>query len=72
MAMCVVANAEEFKTLHEYYTTRADNALRGMQSLMVIMRKLLRIIRKLVLTGEAYDPSKVIPASIKEKIAVAA
>lgn len=72
MAMCVVANAEEFKTLHEYYTTRADHPLKGMQSLMVIMRKLLRIIRKLVLTGEVYDPSKVIPASIKEKIVVAA
>ena len=59
MVMCVVANAPEFKELHEYYTTREKNPLRKMQSLIVIMRKLLRIIRKLLLTGEAYDPSKI-------------
>ena len=67
MAMCVVANAPEFKELHEYYTTRAKNPLKKMQSLIVIMRKLLRIIRKLVLTGETYDPTKILAQLKREK-----
>ena len=31
-----MAHAEEFKELHMYYTTRADNPLKKMQSLIVI------------------------------------
>ena len=34
-------NAEEFKELHTYYTTRSDNLLKKMQSLIVIACKLL-------------------------------
>ena len=58
MGMSVIAHADEFKELHTYYTTRAKNPLKKMQSLIVVMRKLLRIIRKLILTGEAYDAGK--------------
>lgn len=39
-----VAHAEEFRELHIYYTTRADNPLKKMQSLIVIACRLLRII----------------------------
>ena len=38
----VVAHSEEFKELHAYYTTRAENPLKKMQSLIVIACKLLR------------------------------
>jgi len=64
MALGVLAWSEEFKELHEYYTTREKNPLTKMQSMMVIMRKLLRVIRKLVMTGEKYDPAKMV-AQIK-------
>lgn len=64
MALNVIVWSDEFKELHQYYTTREKNPLGKMQSLMVIMRKLLRVIRKLVLTGEKYDPSKMV-AQIK-------
>ena len=36
---------------------------------MIIMRKLLRIIRRLVLTDDVYDPTKVVSQTIREKIA---
>ena len=64
MAMNVIVWSDEFKELHQYYTTRETKPLEKMQSMMVIMRKLLRVIRKLVMTGEKYDPAKMI-AQIK-------
>ena len=67
--MCVIANSEEFKALHDYYTTREKNPLKKMQSLMVIMRKLLRIIHRLLLTGEAYDASRIVKQLEKAKAA---
>ncbi|MGL6201576.1 MAG: IS110 family transposase, partial [Lachnospiraceae bacterium] len=43
-AKSAVAHAEEFKILHAYYTTRPDNPLKKMQSLIVIACKILRVI----------------------------
>ena len=57
-AKSVVAHDETFKELHAYYTTRAENPLKKMQSLIVIACKLLRIIYKLLTTGVKYDPEK--------------
>lgn len=59
-AKSVVAHAEEFKVLHAYYTTRADNPLKKMQSLIVIACKLLRIIYTILKNGTAYDPEKML------------
>lgn len=44
VARSEVAHAEEFKELHVYYTTRKDNSLKKMQSLIVIVCKILRVI----------------------------
>ena len=57
-AKSVVAHAEEFKELHKYYTTRTDNPLKKMQSLIVIACKLLRIIYTILKNGVVYDPQK--------------
>ena len=57
-AKSVVAHDETFKELHAYYTTRTENPLKKMQSLIVIACKLLRIIYKLLTTGVKYDPKK--------------
>ena len=56
----VVAHSEEFKELHVYYTTRAENPLKKMQSLIVIACKLLRIIYTMRKTGVVYDPKKML------------
>ena len=59
-AKSAVAHAEEFKELHVYYTTRADNPLKKMQSLIVIACKLLRIIYTILKKGTVYDPKKML------------
>ena len=59
-AKSVVAHAEEFRELHVYYTTRADNPLKKMQSLIVIACKLLRIIFAILKNGTVYDPKKML------------
>jgi transposase len=59
-AKSVVAHAEEFKKLHEYYTTRSENPLKKMQSLIVIACKLLRVIFTILAKGTVYDPKKML------------
>ena len=59
-AKSAVAHAEEFKEQHMYYTTRADNPLKKMQSLIVIACKLLRIIYTILKKGMVYDPKKML------------
>lgn len=59
-AKSVVAHAEEFKELHVYYTTRKENPLKKMQSLIVIACKLLRVIYTILTRGTVYDPKKML------------
>lgn len=59
-ARSAVAHAEEFKELHVYYTTRAENPLKKMQSLIAIGCKILRIIFTILKTGRKYDPEKML------------
>lgn len=57
-AKSAVAHAEEFKEIHVYYTTRPDNPLKKMQSLIVIACKLLRVVYTILTKGVTYDPNK--------------
>ena len=59
-AKSAVSHAEEFKELHLYYTTRTDNPLKKMQSLIVIACKLLRVIYTILTKGTNYDPKKML------------
>lgn len=59
-AKSAVSHAEEFKQLHVYYTTRARNPLKKMQSLIVIACKILRVIYTILKTGATYDPQKML------------
>jgi hypothetical protein len=43
-----------------YYTTRPDNPLKKMQSLIVIACKILRVIFAILSTGQKYDPAKML------------
>ena len=60
VAKSAVSHAEEFKMLHVYYTTRPDNPLKKMQSLIVIACKVLRVIFTILQTGQQYDPAKML------------
>jgi hypothetical protein len=57
-AKSVVAHSDEFKELHVYYTTRTENPLKKMQSLIVIACKVLRVIYTILTKGTVYDPKK--------------
>lgn len=57
-AKSAVAHAEGWKELHVYYTTRKNNPLKKMQSLIVIACKLLRIIYAILKDETVYDPKK--------------
>ncbi len=59
-AKSTVVHAEEFSIPHEYYTTRPNNPLKKMQSLIVIACKILRIIYTILRTGQRYDPGKML------------
>lgn len=59
-AKSAVAHAEEFKELHRYYTTRKENPLKKMQSLIVIACKILRVIYTILTKGTTYDPKKLL------------
>lgn len=55
-AKSAVVHAEEFRELHEYYTTRSENPLKKMQSLIAVACKILRVIYKILKDGVKYDP----------------
>ena len=59
-AKSAVAHADEFKELHMYYTTRKENPLKKMQSLIVIACKILRVIFAILTKGTTYDPKKML------------
>lgn len=72
-AKSVVAHSEEYKELHVYYTTRKDNPLKKMQSLIVIACKILRVIYTILKKGTSYDPKKLlsdIKRADQEKVCV--
>lgn len=73
-AKSAVAHAAEFKELHVYYTTRADNPLKKIQSLIVIACKLLRVIYTILTKGTKYDPKKLtmdIKRPLKQEVVAA-
>ena len=59
-AMSLVAKNPEFKGLHRYYTTRKQNPLKKMQSLMAVAAKLIRIFYVMLTKNVAYDPEKMV------------
>lgn len=56
--MPLVAKNEEFKKLHQYYTTRQENPLKKKQSLILLCCKLIRIFYALINKRVAYSPEK--------------
>ena len=66
-AKSAVCHTEEFKALHVYYTTRSENPLKKMQSLIVIVCKLLRLIYTILKKGVTYDPEKMLRDIVRRK-----
>ncbi len=60
VAMALVSKNREFAELHNYYTTRKQNPLKKMQSLMVVAAKLIRVFYAMLTKGVDYDPKKML------------
>lgn len=58
VAMSLVAKNPEFREIHRYYTTRKQNTLKKMQSLMEIAAKVLCVFYAMLTKGVDYDPNK--------------
>lgn len=59
-AMSAVKYNQEFREIHLYFTTRKDNPLKKMQSLMAVAGKIIRVFYGMVRTGAAYDPERLL------------
>lgn len=59
-ALSVVSHNEAFKRIHLYYTTRAVNPLKKMQSLIVIACKLLRVVFAILKKGVRFDSDRML------------
>lgn len=69
--MPLLARNDEFRKLHQYYTTRKENPLKKMQSLIALCCKLIRVFYALLSKGTAYDPEKMM-SDIKRPMMAAA
>jgi len=56
--MPLLSKNEEFRALHQYYTTRKERPLKKMQSLIALSNKLIRVFYTILTKGIAYDPQK--------------
>ena len=59
-ALSLVKSNQEFKQIHERFTTRAKNPLKKMQSLMAVAAKFLRVCFGMVKNGTPYDPERIL------------
>jgi transposase len=58
--MPLVAKNNEFKLLHEHYTTRRENPLKKKQSLILLCCKLIRTVYALINKRVAYSPERLL------------
>jgi transposase len=56
----LVATNKEFKALHKYYTTRAQNPLKKKQSLIALCGRLIRILHTLGTKQRLYNATEVL------------
>ena len=57
-AVSVVSHSPEFRSIHQYYTTRDNNPLKKMQSMIAVACKLITIFYVILKNGTRYDAAK--------------
>ena len=57
-AISLIGKNAEFKALHHYYLTRANNPLKKMQSVVAVACKIIRIFYGILTKGFTYDGTK--------------
>lgn len=56
----LLATNEEFRSLHQYFTTRAVNPLKKKQSAIALCNKLIRVFYAIMVHGVEYDGKKML------------
>lgn len=69
LAISLISNNSDFAAIHAYYTTRAENPLKKMQSLIAVGCKALRVFYKILTTGIPYDGQKMTSDMIRPSAA---
>lgn len=58
--MPLTGKNKQFNELHKYYTTRNENPLKKMQSLIALCGKLIRVMYKMIKDNVKYDGEKML------------
>ncbi|GHU60819.1 IS110 family transposase [Clostridia bacterium] len=59
-AIVLAAKNPEFRSVHEYYTTRRENPLKKKQSIIAMCCKLIRVFYTVTVKGREYDGAKLL------------
>ena len=69
--MPLVAKNKEFKAIHVYYTTRPNNPLKKIQSLILLCCKLIRVMYAILGKSVSYEPEKLLSDMRKDELLAA-
>ena len=71
-AISLAKSNTEFRSLHRYYTTRAENPLKKKQSIIAMSCKLIRVFYAIATKDCAYDPVKMLADIHRNQLSKAA
>lgn len=67
----LVSKNKEFQAIHKYYTTRQNNPLKKIQSLILLCCKLIRVMYAILGKKVSYEPEKLLSDMRKEELLAA-
>jgi len=70
--MPLIGKNEEFRSIHEYYTTREKNPLKKKQSAIAVCCKLIRVFYAILTKGVSYDKEKMVGDIVRPNLLQAA
>jgi len=71
-AISLASQNKEFREIHRYFTTRAENPLKKKQSIIAMSCKLIRVFHTIIVKGYEYDPTKLLADIHRNKMPSAA
>ena len=66
--MPLVSKNKEFLAIHNYYTTRQNNPLKKIQSLILLCCKLIRVMHAILAKKVHYEPEKLLLDMKKDEL----
>lgn len=66
--MPLVSKNKEFRAIHNYYTTRQNNPLKKIQSLILLCCKLIRVMHAILAKNVHYEPEKLLLDMKKDEL----